>query len=109
MKLSAIFFFIAFCPFLYSCSHSNSKQGMIKLVRVERHPNSLEYGDKPFSKEELLIATEFLRKQGTKFFIDSSGQIFLPENENYGENIKTFMWVLSDDIADSMMKKNSFK
>jgi len=79
-----------------------------KLVRVERHPNSLEYSNIPFNKQELLIAKAILKKWGYSFTADSSGQIFLPDNQQYGDGPKLFMWTLSDEIADSVYRSINF-
>jgi len=101
---------ICLASLLFSCN-TGDKQEVVKITklrRVERHPNSLEYSDRPFTKDEIRFAKQFLTRNGKNYFIDSTGlEIYLPLNQSYGESIKTYMWTLSDAVTDSVQRSQT--
>ena len=102
MKKKLPYCALLFVIVLLGCrEHKNKSISVIKFEKVKRMPNSLEYNDAPFTIEEKKAAVAYFKKYDRFFLTDADGNIYLRQNDYYGEGIKHYFWIVTDEIEDS--------
>ena len=109
MKLNLIYSIFLSSLILAGCKQSgDSSISVVKFRKVHRTPNSLEYSDRPLSVEERLAAQAYFKKYNRFFLIDTSGGLYLLKEDNYGEGIKDYFWIVTDEIEDPVNRAKIF-
>lgn len=90
------------CMLLCAGCREEEQRTVIKFQPVKRLPNSLEYYDKEFTKEEINILAALFKKRGVQYYIDVDNNIYVDGETYFGESAQTYFWGITDALQDSL-------